>query len=381
MNIDQEYIIRIRRELHRVPEIGFDMPRTTAIIKRELDAMGLPYTEKWGGSSIVATLNEGVGNKTIAIRADNDGLPIQEQNELDFASEIPGQMHACGHDCHTAMVLGAAKAHKEMEKEIKCCVKFVFQGPEEGPSGARLICENGVMEEIDEIIGCHVAPSVPVGAIELNSACMNANCRSFQITLNGKSCHVARPHQGVDAIALAARVYTDIQIMRAREMNPLKPVVIGMGTIHGGSAVNVVCDQVTIGGTIRSLDQETDEKAFRRITEIAESAAKDMGGSATVETLRFTPAVINYPEKAAAIAATARKILGEDGVSTEMESSMGGEDFSRFLHRKPGAFFKLGTAPYDGRTVASHNGNFFVNEDGLPYGTKIFVQYVLDYMA
>ena len=380
MHIDQDYIIALRHELHQVPETGTSLPKTFAIIKRELDALGIPYTEKWSECSIVATLNEGGGHKTIGIRADNDGLPVQEETGLPFASTHEGKMHACGHDCHTAMVLGTAKALKEMEKELKCCVKFVFQGPEEGPSGAKMLCENGLMKEIDEIIGCHVKSSSPVGAVELNPGCMNASSRSFQITLRGKSCHVARPNLGIDAITMAARVYNDIQIMRAREMDPVKPVVIGIGTIHGGSAVNIVCDEVTLGGTIRALDAETDEKAFRRIREIAESVAKDMGGSAKVETLRFTPAVINHPKQACAVAEAARKVTDPALINDNGDFSMGAEDFSRFLMCKPGAFFKLGTMPEDGKSFSAHNGKFRVNDRALEVAPKIFVQYVLDNM-
>jgi len=381
MNIDKEYIIRIRRELHQVPERGFNLPKTFAVIRRELDAMGIPYTEKWSDASIVATLNEGKGNKTIGLRADNDGLPIQEETGLPFSSTIEGQMHACGHDTHTAMLLGAAKALKEMEDDIKCCVKFVFQGPEEGPSGARVVCENGLMEEIDEMIGCHISPTAPMGAIRLNKTCMNASAHGFEITLRGKSAHVARPQQGVDAIALANRVYTDIQIMRAREMDPLKPVVIGIGTFHGGTANNIICDEVKMTGTIRALTPETDEKAWRRLREICENAARDMGGSAEVKELSFTPAVINHHEIADAIVAAARKVEGPTWIDDDKETSMGAEDFSRFILCKPGAMFTLGAAPTPDAKIPLHNGKVILNEDALDITPKIFVQYVLDRMA
>ncbi len=380
MNIDHEYIIRIRRELHQVPERGFDLPKTFAIIRRELDAFGIPYTEKWSDASIVATLNEGVGNKVIAIRADNDGLPIQEETGLEFASTHPGHMHACGHDTHTAMVLGAAKALKEMEKEIKCCVKFVFQGPEEGPSGARVICENGLMEEIDEIVGCHISPTAPVGTIRLNKHCMHASAHAFEISLHGKSAHVARPHQGVDAIAMANRVYTDIQIMRAREMNPLKPVIIGIGAFHGGSAGNILCDEVKMLGTIRALDAETDEKAWRRIAEICETVAKDMGGSAEIKEISFTPPVINDPTIAQAVIDAAKKVVDPAWIDAEKETSMGAEDFSRFLHHKPGAIFALGAAPTPDADIPLHNGKMILHEDALEIAPKVFVQFVLDRM-
>ena len=380
MHIDQEYIIALRHELHQVPETGTSLPKTFAIIKRELDALGIPYTEKWSECSIVATLNEGGGHKTIGIRADNDGLPVQEETGLPFASTHEGKMHACGHDCHTAMVLGTAKALKEMEKELKCCVKFVFQGPEEGPSGAKMLCENGLMEEIDEIIGCHVSPTAPSGAIRLNKHCMNASAHGFELILHGKAAHVARPQQGVDAIAMAARVYTEIQIMRAREMDPVKPVVIGIGTFHGGFAANILCDEVTMRGTIRALDTETDEKAFRRIGEIAESVATDMGGSAEIKEISFTPPVINDPTVAQNIVDAAAKHVDPALINANKETSMGAEDFSRFLLCKPGVMFSLGAAPASDAKVPLHNGRVVLHENALDIAPKIFVQYVLDHM-
>ncbi len=380
MNIDKQYIINLRRELHQVPERGFALTKTFAIIRRELEAIGLPYTEKWSEGSIVATLNEGVGHKTIALRADNDGLPIQEETGLPFASTIEGQMHACGHDAHTAMVLGAAKALKEMEKDIKCCVKFVFQGPEEGPSGAKFVCENGLMNEIDEIIGCHITPTAPLGSIRLNKHCMNASSHTFEITLHGKSAHVARPQQGIDAIAMAARVYTDIQIMRAREMDPQRPVVIGIGSIHGGSAPNILCDEVSFKGTIRTLDAETDEKAWKRINEICENVARDMGGSAEVKTVSFTPATINDPDVAEKITVAAAKHADPALINADKETSMGAEDFSRYQFLKPGAMFALGVAPTPDAKIPLHNGKMIVNEDALDLAPKIFVQYILDNM-
>jgi len=379
MQIDKEYIIRIRRELHKVPEVAFDLPKTLAIVRAELDAMGIPYTEEFGTSSIVATLNEGVGKKVIALRADMDALPVQEETGLPFASTHPGQMHACGHDCHTAMLLGAVKALKAMEKDIKCCVKFVFQACEEGTSGAKRICDDGFMDQVDEIIGCHVMPDKPSGTVLISKACANASSHVFDIHLNGKSCHVARPHQGVDAIAMAARVYTDIQIMRAREIDPFQPVVIGIGQIHGGNACNVVCDSVTLRGTVRALSPEMDAFVFRRLQSICENTARDMGGTAVLDAPDFTPCVINEPRVRDALNAAAEKVVGADKV-LERPESMGGEDFAFYLQHKPGAMFSLGVAPEGRPIVPLHNGKMIVDENALDIAAKVFVQFVLDQM-
>lgn len=379
MKADKEYIIRLRRELHQIPEVGFDLPKTLAVVRRELEAIGIPYTEKYGKSSIVATLNEGVGSKTIAIRADMDALPIQEETGLPFASTHPGKMHACGHDCHTAMLLGTAKKLKEMEKDIACCVKFVFQSAEEGPGGAKLICDDGLMDTVDMMIGGHVYPDKPTGTISLNKVCQSAGSHGFRIHLYGKSCHVAKPHMGVDAIAMAMRVYSDIQVMRARELNPFDPVIVGIGEIHGGFANNVVCDHVMMHGTIRTHRNDLDTQIYHRIEQIAQSVAQDMGGSAVVETAKYYPVLINDADVSDAILQAAEQIVGKDKIY-EMPLTMGAEDFSYYTLYKPSAMFCLGAMPADGNYAPLHNGKMTVNEDVLDIAPNVFIQFVLNNM-
>ena len=379
MKADKQYIINLRRELHRIPEIGFDLPKTLAVVRRELDAIGIPYTEKFGKSSIVATLNEGIGNKTIAIRADMDALPVQEKTGLPFASTHPGKMHACGHDCHTAMLLGTAKKLKEIEKDIQCCVKFIFQAAEEGPGGAKLLCDDGLMDQVDMVIGCHIYPDKPSGTISLNKVCQSAGSHGFRIYLNGKSCHVAKPHQGVDAIAMAMRVYSDIQIMRARELNPFDPVVIGIGEIHGGHANNVICDQVMMHGTIRTHRNDLDTQIYSRIEQIAQSVALDMGGSAVVETAKFYPVLINDPTISDAIIQASELVVGKDMVR-EAPFTMEAEDFAYYTLYKPSAMFCLGAMPSDGNYTPLHNEKMTINEDVLDIAPNVFIQFVLDHM-
>lgn len=379
MLVDKQYIIRIRRELHRVPELGFDLNKTLSIIRRELDAIGLPYTEEFGKSCIIATLNEGVGNKTIAIRADIDALPIQEETGLEFASTHPGKMHACGHDCHAAMMLGTAKALKAMEKDIHCCVKLIFQSAEEILGGAKSICEDGFMDQVDMIVGCHVMPTYPAGTILLNKTCTNACSHGFKIHLHGKSCHVASPHSGVDAIAMACRVYNDIQYMRARELPPLEPVVIGIGAIHGGETNNIVCDYVMMNGSIRSQHTELDKHIYQRINEIVQSVSKDMGGSGEVETIKYSPSLNNDHMVADAVIEAASQIVGRENVC-ERPESMGAEDFAYYLQKKPGAMFNLGVAPAGRPIVPLHNGKMMVDENVLDIAPQVFIQFILNQM-
>lgn len=379
MQVDKAYIIRVRRELHKIPELGFDLGETLAVIRRELEEIGLPYTEDFGRSCIIATLNEGIGNKTIALRADIDALPIQEDTGLDFASTHPGKMHACGHDCHAAMLLGTAKALKAMEKDIKCCVKFIFQSAEELLGGAKSICEDGFMEQVDMIVGCHIMPDKKSGTILLSQACANASSHGFKIHLHGKSCHVARPHLGVDAIAMASRVYTAIQTMRARELNPFEPVVVGIGEIHGGNANNIVCDYVMMHGTIRALSPEMGKHVYDRIQSICQSIAKDMGGSAEVETSKYAPCLCNNHSLVNGITAAAARVVGAERV-LDRPTSMGAEDFAYYLRHKPGAMFSLGAAPAGRPIVPLHNGKMIVDEDALEIAPMVFIQFILDQM-
>ena len=379
MQIDKNYIVNIYRELHQIPELGFDLPKSTAVICRELDAIGIPYTTQIGKSCVVATLNEGVGSKTIAIRADFDALPIQEETGLAYASTHPGKMHACGHDAHAAMLLGAAKAMKAMEKDIKCCVKFVVQSAEEILGGAKSLCDDGFMDQVDEIIACHINAEYMVNQFLVNRTCNSACSRGFKLHLYGKSAHVAKPHNGIDAIAMAVRVYNDIQFMRARELNPVDKVVIGVGAIHGGTVNNIICDHVEMNVSIRTQRTELDQHIYKRITQIAESVAKDMGGRAELETYKYVPALVNDLTIVDALESAAIKIVGKDNIFPRREA-LGGEDFAYYIQHKPGAMFNVGIRDEGMPHIPGHNGKLVVSENALECAPKVFVQYVLDRM-
>ena len=379
MLIDKNYIIKTYRELHQVPEIGFDLPKTTAIVKRELDAIGIPYTDKIGTSCIIATLNEGVGNKTIAIRADMDALPMQEESGVDFPSTHPNRMHACGHDAHTAMLLGTAKAMKAIASQINCCVKFVFQAAEEILAGAKSICDTGFMDQVDEIVACHVTSEIPYGAIRLNYGRCYAASRGVNLHLYGKSAHITDTRKGVDAIDMAFRVYNDIKQFRDRELETTEKVTIGLGAIHGGTVNNTICDHVEMKFSLRTQSTQLNEQIYERINEIAQKHASEMGGRAELETYKYVPAFANDPEIRDTLAAIGKKLLGEENVLPKKDS-MGGEDFSYYALYKPAAMFDLGTRVTDGPYYSLHTNKVRVNEDALDTPPKIFIQYVLDRM-
>ena len=375
---DLAYIIAIRRELHSIPEVGFDLPKTLAVIKRELDALGIPYTDKYGRSSLVGYLGREDAEKTVALRADIDALPVAEETGLPFASCHEGKMHACGHDCHAAMLLGTAKMLKEVENELPCRVLLFFQAAEEyAPGGAKLMAEDGVCEGVDAILACHVNMVMPLGTVALNESVMSASSHGFFLDIYGKTSHVAQPHQGVDAIAIACRVYNDIQIMRSRELPPLACAIVGVGEFHGGSANNIICDHVHMHVTIRTHETAHDEYIYRRIGEIAKCLAEDAGGRAELVTTKHYPVLYNDPTVAREVAAAARRALPDATVRTDINPSMGAEDFSFFLQKVPGAYFRIGARDEGDENIPLHNCRFNPSEKALEYGPRIFFEYVM----
>ena len=374
---DRDYIVAIRRELHRIPEVGFDLPKTLAVVRRELEAMGIPYTDRYGKSSLVGYLGREDAGKTVALRADMDALPMAEETGLPFASQHEGKMHACGHDCHMAILLGAAKMLKAVEDSLPCRVLLIFQAAEEyAPGGASLMVKDGVCEGIDAILGVHVNPVLPVGTVAINDHVMSASSHGFFLEIYGKSSHVASPHRGVDAIALACRIYNDIQIMRSRELDPLLPALVGVGEFHGGTANNILCDHVHMHGTIRALDDKIDAFLYRRIGEIADALTRDAGGSYELTTTKYYPVLRNDRRITADLVAVARRALPDCEIKTDLAPSMGAEDFAFFAERVPAAYFRLG-ARVGEEVIPLHNSRFAPSEDALPLGARLFYEYVM----
>lgn len=381
MYIDKDYIISLRRELHQYPEIGFDLPKTVALVKRELDRIGIAYTEQYGESSVVAVINPEKENFTIGIRADMDALRICEANDVPYHSKIDGQMHACGHDAHTAMLLGTAKALFERKEQIACRVKLLFQPSEEGMvSGAQVMIENGVMDDIDVIIGVHVENWLEAGSIGVCKGNSMASSRNFQIEIFGKSAHATLPQTGQDALAAAVRIYTGIQQMMAREINPFSQYVCSIGKLEAGSSQNVVADHALMLGTIRTYDMELDEFLIRRIQEIAKHAAAEIGARAEVRSKVKSLCLYNDPYLSELVLAAAEKVVGKERIA-EMPMKLSSEDFSRYLAKKPGVFLRLGTRnERKGITSNAHNNDFMIDEDALAAGSGTCVQFVLDNM-
>lgn len=376
---DSDFIIKIRREIHKHPELKFDLPITLSVVRRELTKIGIQFTEKYGKSSIVATINPDCKGPTIGIRADMDALPIQEKTGLPFSSEVPGVMHACGHDCHTAMLLGTARALKRAEKFIKCRIKLVFQPCEEGPElGSFPMVQDGVMNDMDFIIAMHIWNKLDTGYIGVAIGEAMAACHSYEVEFFGKSAHSSMPHTGCDALAMAVTAYNSIYLFSSRRISPLKKYTINFGSLHAGQTHNVMPDYSKMLFNFRWFDKDLNDELDLGIREACESAARLFGGTCKITSLSEGKPVINDEALARNIMESGKNVLG-DGRALILPSELSSEDFSEFLVEKPGVFFRLGSRNImKGITAAAHNNDFNVDEDSLILGSKVCVQFILD---
>ena len=382
--IDQAELVRIRRQLHMYPELRWELPLTAALVKEELDKIGVSYeADKYGKNTIVATINPEITRFTIGIRADMDALPIQENNEdKPYRSRHDGVMHACGHDAHTAMLIGAAKALYAIRDQLTCRVKLLFQPSEEGrPSGAKTMCEHGVMKDIDCIIMCHVNCVDDVHVISSNPACTNCSSVAFKIVLGGRSVHVATPHAGIDALAAGVKIYNGIQLLISREVDPFDTCVMSVTTMQAGSTVSTNADQCVMEGSLRCLKDETMDWARKRLEKLISSVAEE---SRVTWALSWSgdplPSAHNDPALYYAFADSARKVVGKKKV-IHLPTSPGAEDFAYYEKEKPGLLFGLGLRNEEKNACyPAHTKNWDIDEDGLSTGVQVFVQFVLDHM-
>ena len=378
--VDQDYVVAIRREIHEYPEIGFDCPKTLAVVRRELDSMGIPYTESLGQSAIVAALSPNKAHYTIGIRADMDALPLQEKTDLPYSSKIDGQMHACGHDAHTAMLLGTAKALKTVEDTLDCRVLLVFQPYEEGTQGAKALVADGLMDHIDVIIGLHVENWLESGTIGVCPGESMAASTPITVEFFGRTAHATLPHTGKDALAMAVSAYNNIQLMLAREMDPFKKWVCSVGQLTAGTTHNVISDHAMMKLSLRTYEVELNNYIERRIEQICAQAAESFGGTYTYKGGMSAYPLYNDPDLSKEVLASAAKVVGEDNIVT-MPPKMSSEDFSWYLTKKPGVFIRLGTRNEEkGCVTLPHNNDFLIDEDAFHLGCKTCVQFVFDHM-
>ena len=377
----ENYVINLRRELHENAECGFDLPKTLAILRRELDEIGVEYTEKYGKSSIVATVNPEKSHFTIGVRADIDALPILEKTDLPYKSKTDGTMHACGHDAHAAIAMATLREIYAMKDKIDCRVKFIFQAAEEfEPSGAKLMVDDGVMKDIDCIIALHTDTDFPAGVIGLIPGYSSAASDGRVIEFYGKNSHVAHQHEGVDAIMMAVKAYTDIEFMIAKEVSAREPIIFNVGSIHGGKVNNIICNECSMYFSLRTWVNETREKILRKIDLTCKAIAEISGGEYRIIEKKHYPMVYNNERMHELVKRSAEKTVGAENIAVK-KRGLGGEDFAYFADEKPGYMFRLGIKNEEkGITHTAHTDLFDLDESALKYGVKTFVMFILDNM-
>jgi IAA-amino acid hydrolase len=374
-----DWIVKIRRAIHQHPELMYQEVRTSALIRATLDELGISYTFPVAETGVVAIIGTGDG-ECIALRADMDALAIEEKADVPFRSEIPGQMHACGHDCHVAMLLGAARLLKENEGSIRGTVKLLFQPAEEGGAGGKRMCDEGALSNpsVDQIYGLHVWADLPTGTIGSREGTLLAAAGTVEIVIQGSGGHAAAPHMTKDPISTAAKIVTELQTIVSREVNPLEAAVISISTINGGSAYNIIPAEVRLTGTIRSLTVDGYTFLQERVREVAEGVASANRCEAEVAFPgQHYPPTVNDTGLWARARAIAGEMLGDDGVR-EVPPQMAGEDFAYYLDSVPGCFIGVGVHnPAKGAVFGVHNPNFTVDEEALPVGAALLAALVL----
>ena len=365
-----ERAIALRREIHRFPELAFEEERTAALVERELDALGIEH-RRLARTGVVGVVRGALPGRVAGLRADMDALPLTERSGESFSSEVPGKMHACGHDAHTAMLLGAARVLQSERERLHGSAVLLFQPAEEGPGGALPMIEAGALDDpaVDAVAMLHVDPRLETGTVGFIPGACNAAADEFHITIEGRGGHGASPHMAVDAIPCAAATVLALQNIAARETDPLKTVVVTIGTIEGGYRNNVIADRVRMSGTFRSQDPEVRAGLEGRARRIVENVAAAYGASGRIEVICGYPAVIND----ATLAVTFREYMAAHSriPVTSPAPTMGGEDFAYFAERVPGLLIRHGIrSEAAGSVHPGHSAEFRVDEASLAYGIE-----------
>jgi amidohydrolase len=371
----EDQLVAWRREIHMYPELGFQENRTANFVAENLRGIGLEVQTGVGITGIVARIGDGNG-RVVGIRADMDALPIQEANDVPYKSKTPGLMHACGHDAHTAILMGVARLLNETPDLPPGEIRLLFQPSEEmwddeGKSGATRMIEDQALEGLDAVIALHVDSNAPAGRVEIGGGYIAAAVDDFRAVIKGEGCHGASPHKGIDPIYLQAQVVNAIQGIRSRRIDPMQQAVITIGAIHGGSATNVVPDEVSMIGTIRSFNEDVRRQLHEEL-EKAFSIVKALGGDYTLKITRGYPALHNNPEVANLIKQVSTEAIGE-AQTVPAVPQMGAEDFSYMTQKAPGAMFMLG-AKYDGVNRPHHSPIFDIDETCMPVGVAVLAE-------
>ncbi len=365
-------IIRTRRTLHQHPELAYHEEATARLIAKRLESLGVEVRSGVGGTGVVGILKGGSPGKVVALRADMDGLPVQEGSDVEFRSKVNGVMHACGHDTHVAMLLGAARILSENKGVLRGTVKFLFQPAEEhgGRGGALPMIEDGAMKDpkVDFVFGLHIEANRKSGVFGVRGGAVAAAPDTFKLRIIGKGGHGSAPHETVDPIYVAAHVILALQGVSSRMIDPMRPFVITVGAVHSGTKENIIPDEAHLQGTIRTLDERTRKRAKTKVEEVVKGVCRSFGAAAEIEFEKDAyPVTVNDPEVTDAAARVLKKIPGTR--VQKVEAMLGGEDFSRFLQKAPGTFYFLGSRnPAKGCVYPNHSSKFKVDEDVLKFG-------------
>ena len=378
----QEYAVRIRRQLHMYPEVGYDIDNTIKFIAGELDKLNVKYYKNIGIASLVAVIKGQKDSPVIGFRADVDALDIEEKNEISYKSKVSGKMHACGHDVHGAILLTLIKYLIDEKVVINGTLKFVFQAAEEGPhAGGELVCLDPIMDDVDVFYAFHVNPSIDAGKIGLKFGEFNASCDDFVIKMIGRSGHAAYPHLAIDPIQMAVEVYNLIQNMKNRELDQTEKSVISICVLESGKAFNIIPDCAYMKGTVRTYSKEIKAKIKQRMTEIVSSIATLHGGSYELDYRDGVIPTINTPEVCDFLKGVIIETIGSDNYIEMNNVSMGVDDFAYYVDKAKGAMMCLGTRNEDKDCIYPlHNSKFNVDEDVFIIGVEVYLQAILKYL-
>ena len=378
----QDELINIRRDFHMNPELDFNLPRTTEKVKAFLEKEGIEYYET--SRSGICGIIRGNGDKTIGIRADMDALPMEDKKSCEYSSKVQGKMHACGHDIHTTVLLGAAKLLNAMKSELKGNIKLLFEPAEETTGGAVHMIEEGVLENprVDAVIGLHVEPNIQVGKIGIKRDVVNAASNPFNIKIIGKGGHGAYPHSNIDPIVMSANVITALQNIVSREIPPTDPAVITIGSIHGGTAQNIIPDEVEIKGIMRTMTTEHREYVKRRLVEVVEGITGAMRGKCEIDIDESYPCLYNEDNIVDILETSAEGSIGRENIIKLQKPTMGVESFAYFSLQRPSAFYYIGIRNEDRGIIHPLHSNLFdADEDCIAVGVAVQCETAVRYLS
>ncbi|KKC36674.1 amidohydrolase [Devosia epidermidihirudinis] len=376
--VTDEDFVALRRRLHAAPELAYEEHQTSALVAEYLREWGYDVVTGVGKTGVVGTLRNGPGERSVAVRADMDALPIEEATGLPYASKHPGKMHACGHDGHTTILLSAARQLAET-RQFSGTLRLIFQPAEENNSGARTMIQDGLFERfpVDAVFGLHNWPGIPTGQFAFLDGPAMASVDLVIIKVQGRGGHGAKPHQTIDPVVASAAIITALQTIVSRSVDPLEMAVVTVGSIHGGVAPNVIPDSVELQLTVRTFNADIREQIRHRLTAIAENQAASFGATAEVFYPRGYPVLVNHPEETEFARQTARRHFGTERIDTSLKPITASEDFAFMLEKRPGSYLFLG----NGDSADLHNPHYDFNDAILPEAARYWVRLVEDYLA